>query len=119
LTLPVTWQGYSVVTGQIDRGYSITLRHPQWTSANPRMDIPILIYPIGQCNQWAYDNPTGCPNTSGAPHGPTERGRNPYYIFVTDSRYNYSFASGWEEVETILQTLKRRIFTWVNNCRSL
>jgi hypothetical protein len=39
-----------------------------------------------------------------APIPPTELGRNATYVFALPARYNYAFPTGWEEVESILQT---------------
>jgi len=104
LTLPKTWSSYKVTEEAIQYGESVTLRHPLWTSAAPRMNIPILIYPLSQWQKWETTNFDGYPTA--APIGPTERGRNNKYVFATAPRYNYSFAEGFEEVENIIQTLK-------------
>lgn len=104
LTLPEEWKGYSLVPTHIQSGEAITLRHPLWTSKNPYMDIPILIYPIAQWQTWEENNFDGYPTA--APIGPTERGRNATYVFATAPRYNYSFAPGFELVEEIIKSLK-------------
>ena len=104
LTLPLSWQGYTVINAAIQYGNSVTIRHPLWTKEDPRMDIPILIYPIDQWNTWEKNNFEGYPTA--APIGPTERGRNAKYVFATAPRYNFSFATGFEEVDQIVQGLK-------------
>ncbi len=104
LELPKDWKGYTLVPGTIQFGEIITLRHPLWTKENPYMDIPILIYPIAQWQVWEKNNFEGYPTA--APMGPTERGRNAKYVFATAPRYNYSFAPGWETVDTIVESLK-------------
>ena len=100
----MSWQGYTVINAAIQYGNSVTIRHPLWTKEDPRMDIPILIYPIDQWNTWEKNNFEGYPTA--APIGPTERGRNAKYVFATAPRYNFSFATGFEEVDQIVQGLK-------------
>ena len=104
LTLSKDWLGYKVTDVPIQYGKTVTLRHPLWTQANPYMDIPILVYPIAQWQIWEKNNFEGYPTA--APIGPTERGRNANYVFATAPRYNFSFATGWEEVEATIKTLK-------------
>lgn len=104
LTLPPSWDGYTVTTGTLPFGYTVTLRHPLWTNTNPYMDIPILVYPVAQWKKWEATNFEGYPTA--APIGPTERGRNEKYVFATAPRYNYSFATDWETVEEIIKSLK-------------
>lgn len=108
-SLPVNWQGYSIISGRWD-GYDansnkitqtgpiISIRHPQWTSQNPRQDIPIMVFTVDQWNLlWR-----GKFNTGAAPVGPSELGRNGSYVFALPARYNYAFPTGYEEVEKIL-----------------
>lgn len=104
IDLPKDWEGYTLVPTSIQFGYAITLRHPLWTSANPYMDIPILIYPLSQWQTWEKNNFEGYPTA--APIGPTERGRNGRYVFATAPRYNFSFGTGFETVEEIIKGLK-------------
>jgi hypothetical protein len=104
LTLPQSWNGYTVTTGTLPFGYTVTLRHPLWTEENQYMDIPILVYPIAQWRQWESNNFEGYPTA--APIGPTERGRNERYVFATAPRYNYSFKTGWETVDEIIKSLE-------------
>ena len=104
LDLPNSWNGYTATDTKIKYGYSVTLRHPKWTTSVPRMDIPILVYPIKQWNIWLANNFEGYPTA--APIGPTEVGRNSKYVFATAPRYNFSFATGFEEVVEIIKTLK-------------
>lgn len=104
LILPETWKGYSETTEEIEYGHKVTLIHPLSTQENPRMNIPILIYPLEQWNIWQENNFEGYPTA--APIGPTERGRNDKYVFATAPRYNFSFSPGWEEVEDIIKALK-------------
>ncbi len=104
MALPESWNGYTVTTGTLPFGFTVTLRHPLWTQANTYMDVPILVYPIAQWQTWEKNNFEGYPTA--APIGPTERGRNATYVFATAPRYNYSFATDWENVEEIVKSLK-------------
>jgi len=104
LTLSQGWQGYSATTSSIEYGWKVVIRHPQWTEANPYEDIPILVYPIDQWKKWEANNFEDYPTA--APFGPSERGRNAKYVFATAPRYNYDYRTGWEDVESIIKTLK-------------
>ena len=112
-TLPLSWKDYTIVTDKWQGEYvagskkdtSITgpliyIRHPKWTSADPRQDIPIMIFTL---SQWASiqneDLAVGA-----APIGPTELGRNSKYVFALPARYNYAFPTGYEEVEEIMNS---------------
>ncbi len=112
LALLPTWRGYSVVTanwegfaagveggGIIQTGPLILIRHPEWTAANPRQDIPIMVF---SHSQWAliqqqemYVSAAGVP--------PPELGRNADYVFALPPRYNYAYLPGWQEVEALLE----------------
>jgi hypothetical protein len=109
VSLPDSWKGFTVVTGtreirnvasgDIDgTAPTISIRHPLWTAANPRQDIPIDVYTPDQwagivAEQYAV---------SAAPIPPSELARNSKYIFALPARYNYAFPTGWEEVEQII-----------------
>jgi hypothetical protein len=110
-SLPESWQGYSIITdkweGQMVKatnsttvtGPKILIRHPAWTSANPRQDIPIMIFTP---DQWALIQQEKLA-IGAAPIGPSELGRNTQYIFALPARYNYAFPIGYEEVAKILE----------------
>ncbi len=108
LTLPQSWQGYTIVTGtwvgqhmggaSEERGTVITVRHPAWAAERPRQDIPIMIFPY---DIWELIK-TEQLSVSAAPIPPTELGRNNRYIFALPARYNYAFPEGFEEVERII-----------------
>lgn len=109
-SLPEGWEGYKVLTDTW-KGYfaddgskvaatgpEVLIRHPQWTSETPRQDIPILVFTL---DQWkSLQNETF--NISAAPVGPSELGRNSKYVFALPARYNYSFPTGYQEVEQII-----------------
>ncbi len=104
ITLPTSWNNFKIQSGEIPFGNSIIIIHPDYTEENPRMNIPILVYPIEKWTVWEKNNFEGYPTA--APIGPTERGRNSRFVFATAPRYNFSFLTGFEEVEDILKTLK-------------
>jgi len=109
-SLPESWKGYSIVEDKwegsalggdvtVEQGPIILIRHPQWTLANPRQDIPIMIFSL---NQWGSLQ-LGKFHIGAAPIGPKELGRNSKYVFALPARYNYAFPTGFEEVEQILE----------------
>lgn len=112
--LPENWKGYSIVTGNwegnaftgpqsgktIETGPIISIRHPDWTSKNPRQDIPIIIFTLAQWNMLQQDEF----HIGAAPVNPSELGRNTSYVFALPARYNYAFLPGYEEVENILKS---------------
>jgi hypothetical protein len=111
-SLPNSWKGYSIIVGQwsgrrIDKqdesapsetGSLISIRHPLWTEANPRQDIPIMVFSLAQWDLVEHDKLVVNP----APFGPNEIGRNSRYVFAIPPRYEYAFPTGWEEVAEIL-----------------
>ncbi|MEA4926009.1 MAG: M56 family metallopeptidase [Syntrophomonadaceae bacterium] len=108
-SLPAGWQGYSIITsdwqgnevqsGKItETGPLVSIRHPQWTSSNPRQDIPVMIFTLNQWNLVQQEKLS----VGAAPIGPTELGRNRTYVFALPARYNYAFPTGFEEVENII-----------------
>ena len=111
-SLPVGWQGYSIVTGEweghatssdsvnvvIDRGPLLSIRHPRWTSADPRQDIPVMVFTRAQWHSLQHDEF----HVSAAPIGPSELGRNRRYVFALPPRFDFAFPTGYEEVEQIL-----------------
>jgi hypothetical protein len=109
-SLPGSWKGYSIVTDKwegndvksgeiVETGPMISIRHPQWTSQNPRQDIPIIIFTLTQWNSLQQ----GEFHIGAAPILPSELGRNSSYVFALPARYNYAFPLGYKEVEQILE----------------
>jgi hypothetical protein len=109
--LPDSWQGYTVVAGtrdifNIDSGDingtapTISIRHPLWTQAVPRQDIPVDIYTLAQ---WAGIISEKYA-VSAAPIPPSELARNDKYVFALPARYNYAFPAGFEEVQAIIDS---------------
>lgn len=111
-SLPKSWEGYTIVNdkweglafdeqGQktVETGPEICIRHPEWTSQNPRQDIPIMIFTLKQWKSLQKDEF----HIGAAPVGPSELGRNSGYVFALPARYNFAFPTGYEEVENILK----------------
>ncbi len=112
-TLPESWKGYKIITGEWEgepieestadsgtiTGPMISIRHPLWTSQNPRQDIPIMIF---TAEQWKSLQ-KGEFHIGAAPIDPSELGHNSKYVFALPARYNYAFPAGYEEVEDILK----------------
>ena len=111
--LPDSWKGYTVVTtqwngdtidsqGQVHTGTlhgpEISIRHPLWTEAQPRQDIPIMIFTIQQWNDMQADKF----HIGAAPINPSELGRNANYVFAIPARYNFSYLTGFEEVDQFI-----------------
>ena len=113
-SLPESWEGYEIVTdtwdgtateGQeinetVESGPILSIRHPEWTSENPRQDIPIMIFTL---SQWGYLQ-EGEFHIGAAPIGPRGLGQNNEYVFTLPARYNFAFPKGYEEVEDILES---------------
>ncbi len=112
-SLPESWKGHTIVTDQwegvslersksgqvVERGPILSIRHPQWTSKNPRQDIPIMIFTLEQWKLLQQEKYS----VGAAPVGPKELARNSKYVFALPARYNYAFPAGYEEVERILE----------------
>ncbi|MCM3600984.1 hypothetical protein M3175_09595 [Robertmurraya korlensis] len=118
-TLPKSWSNYQIVSDSwegiseqnnpMEHGPILSIRHPQWSEAKPRQDIPILIFTL---TQWSSLE-KGEFHIGAAPIGPTMLGQNKEYVFALPARYNFAFLEGYEEVENILanhplQTNKER-----------
>ncbi|WP_055669886.1 YjgB family protein [Desnuesiella massiliensis] len=108
-TLPKSWQGFSIVAGNwmsndiasgkgTETGPMLSIRHPQWTTKNPRQDIPIFIFTLDQWNLLQKEKF----HIGATPIPPRELGRNNIYVFALPARYNYAFPTGYKEVEEIL-----------------
>lgn len=112
--LPKTWENYSIVTEEweglsiptsgtekvVETGPMISIRHPKWTSENPRQDIPIMIFTLEQWDLLQQEKF----HIGAAPIGPSELNRNEQYVFALPARYNFAFPTGYEEVEQVLES---------------
>ena len=113
VTLPESWKGYSVLTGEwqglslvkgqegkaIETGPQISIRHPLWTQQVPRQDIPVMVFTLAQWEELQKEKF----HIGAAPVGPSELARNSRYVLALPARYNFAFPEGYEEVETLLQ----------------
>lgn len=102
--LPESWRGYSVKEQPMGSYLEVQINHPESTTQNPRMNIPILVVPITTWNKWYPASGEGS-HPFAAPIPATERARNAKYVFATAPRYNYSFATGYEEVDEIVKKI--------------
>ncbi|MFZ2152414.1 MAG: hypothetical protein WAV09_04910 [Minisyncoccia bacterium] len=104
--LPDSWRGYSVKEEPKGSYLEIHIMHPQSTAENPRMDVPVLVVPVATWNKWY---PVGAPESGqhpfAAPVPATERARNTKYVFATAPRYNFSYLTGFEEVDEIVKKI--------------
>lgn len=112
--LPSSWKGFTIVTGKweglsleestsgqvVETGPIVSIRHPLWNAANPRQDIPVMVFTIGQWKALTQEKF----HIGAAPVGPRELGRNSRYVFALPARYNFAFPTGYQEVENILNT---------------
>ncbi|MEO8065330.1 MAG: carboxypeptidase-like regulatory domain-containing protein [Candidatus Doudnabacteria bacterium] len=97
------WEGRSVASGKIlDHGPLITLRHPLWTAADPREDMPVMVFTP---SQWTLVQQEKM-SLGAAPIAPGILAQNSQYIIALPARYNYDFKTGWEEVDQLVHKLK-------------
>jgi hypothetical protein len=118
-SLPESWKRYSVIEtvwngrfvgdstedastadNQVITGPEILIRHPAWTTENPRQDIPIMIFTFDQWNLIQQEKLS----LGAAPIGPSELESNATYVFALPARYNFAFPVGFEEVDQIIQS---------------
>lgn len=102
--LPANWEGHKIATGTVKFGQTVTLTPLSSKDDTTRMFVPVLIYPMTQWKAWEKNNFEDYPTA--APIGPTERARNADFVFATAPRYNFSFGTGTEEVENIVEKMK-------------
>lgn len=119
ISLPDSWKGFTTVddkwignsTGdqgeqKFTEGPLISVRHPLWTAAIPRQDIPVMIFTASQWQDLLADKF----HIGAAPIGPSELGRNARFVFALPARYNYAFPVGFEEVDQIIQNKNFKAF---------
>jgi hypothetical protein len=103
ILLNTQWVGRDVTTNKVvENGPIITLHHPLWTAANPREDMPVMIFTPAQ---WAKITSEKM-SVGAAPIPPSLLGQNSKYVIALPARYNYDFKTGWEEVDLLIHTLK-------------
>jgi hypothetical protein len=116
-SLPSNWKGFSILINDWsgfgisdnvlkEHGPEFTIRHPLWTTADPRQDIPIMVCTRAQ---WAEIEKAQI-LVSAAPVGPMELGRNKKFVFALPARYNYAFPQGFQEVDQIILQKPLRAF---------
>jgi hypothetical protein len=113
-TLPESWEGYTIVEDDwegfsltadgneqviTEHGPLISIRHPDWEYKAPRQDIPIMVFTIKQWNDMQADKF----HIGAAPVNPSEITRSSKYVFATPARYNFSYLTGYEEVDQIIK----------------
>ncbi len=95
-----TWQGRDVAAGKVsDTGPLISIRHPLWTAAAKRQDIPIMVFTLDQWSKIISEKLS----VGAAPIPPSELGLNTTFVFALPARYNYAFPTGYQEVDQIIQ----------------
>lgn len=113
-TLPISWEGYTIQSEDwqgtalegdqqgtvVEKGTKLMIRHPKWTTDDPRQDIPIMVFTLDQWDQVINEKIA----VSAAPLPPSELGRNSSYVFALPARYNFAFPTGYEEVDQIIQS---------------
>jgi hypothetical protein len=97
------WEGRDTATGKLtETGPQIVLRHPLWTAANPREDMPVMVITL---DQWSKIK-SGQVSVGAAPFPPTLLGQNSKYVLALPARYNYDFKPGSAEVDRLVRDLK-------------
>ena len=112
--LPKSWDDYTIVedewegdsinaSGQVQlatvHGPLVSIRHPDWDYKSPRQDIPIMVFTIQQWNDMQADKF----HIGAAPIGPSELARSKKYVFAIPARYNFSYLTGYEEVDELVR----------------
>ncbi len=123
--LPNTWKGFSIVSDKwsgnyydsygamidrVEQGPLISIRHPEWTQENPRQDIPVMVFTSEQWDNMQADKF----HIGAAPINPRELAKNDKYIFALPARYNYSYLTGYEEVDNIINNNAVVDTSWLN-----
>lgn len=117
-SLPNDWKGYSIIqntwqgnplttTTAKETGPKLLIRNPNWTSAVPYEDIPIMVFTLAQWNAYIAEDFA----VSAAPIPASELGRNNLYVFALPPRWDYDFSQGYEEAENILKSNPLKSFT--------
>jgi hypothetical protein len=110
IDLPESWRGYSVIVlrwqatspeDSTESGPLIVLRHPLWTEANPREDMPIMVFTRAQFDQVQQEEL----RISAAPYPPPALGQNSKYVLALPPRYNFDALTGYEEVDRLVHGL--------------
>lgn len=115
-SLPVSWQGYSIVQGAWkgnllkdkaeQTGPKLLIRNPKWTESAPYEDLPILVFTIPQWNAYLAENFS----VSAAPIQASELARNNMYVFALPPRWDYDYSLGYKEAQDIIAGNPLRAF---------
>lgn len=117
-SLPLTWQGYSIIkntwegnnlngAGTKQVGTKLLIRNPKWTEAAPYEDLPILVFTIAQWDSYVK----GDFAVSAAPILASELGRNNVYVFALPPRWNFDYSLDYEEAGSIIAGKALQPFT--------
>ncbi len=113
-SLPDSWVDYSIIEDEWDGdsldangnleestviGPLVSIRHPDWDYKAPRQDVPIMVFTLQQWNDMQADKF----HIGAAPINPSEIGRNKKYVFAIPARYNFSYLTGYEEVDQLIR----------------
>lgn len=106
--IPENWEGHSTAEDQkiVATGPIILIRNPKWTGAEPMQDIPIMVLTLEQWTALQREEFA----VSAAPVGPSELGRNSKFVFALPARYNFSYLTGYEKVEDIMNNNPLRAY---------
>jgi hypothetical protein len=116
-TLPVNWQGYSIVKDtwvgisatatSTQHGPKLLIRNPKWTTAAPYEDLPIVIFTIAQWDAYLAESFS----VFAAPIRATELGRNNVYVFALPPRWDFDYSLEYKEAEDIIAGNPLQAFT--------
>lgn len=115
-SLPMDWQGYSVVkttwtgyplnkTGD-QSGPKLLIRNPKWTTDAHYEDLPILVFTITQWDAYTAEDFS----VSAAPIPASELSRNNKYVFALPPRWDFDYSLGYEQAQEIIANKPLRPF---------
>lgn len=116
-SLPGSWNGYSIIketwqgnpltsSATSQTGTKLLIRNPNWTSALPYQDIPILVFTLAQWKSYVAEDFS----VSAAPILASELARNNLYVFALPPRWNFDYGEGHAEAEEIMRSNPLRAF---------
>jgi len=125
VALPDSWKGYTVISSSYDifnistgahegTGVIIKLRNPLWTAPAPYEDLPVMVFTPANWQRVLNEQIS----VGAAPIPPSLLARNSVYVFALPARYNYDFATGWQEVQQVIDSGAVTAFEPVSTVRS-
>jgi hypothetical protein len=115
-SLPLSWQGYSIVKSTwsgnalsdtaAPSGPKLLIRNPKWTPAAPYEDLPVLVFTIAQWNAYLAEKFS----VSAAPILASELARNNVYVFVLPPRWDFDYSLDFKEAQDIIAGKPLRAF---------